>query len=61
MPVFDYRCNECEHEFSELVARDARDSVSCPRCESGNTTRKVSLFSGCKSSCSSPGGSSGFT
>jgi len=37
MPIFDYRCNNCECIFEE----DSRnESITCPRCEKDYCTIK---------------------
>jgi putative FmdB family regulatory protein len=64
MPIYEYKCNECSEDFEKLVS-GANPQVACPKCGSGNITKKFSLFgmsgvekpvtsggSGC-SSCSS--------
>jgi putative FmdB family regulatory protein len=30
MPIYEYRCESCQHEFEELVF--ARDTPKCPSC-----------------------------
>ena len=44
MPLYEYRCEECDEEF-ELI-RSASDSseVRCPSCD-GRAEKKLSLFS----------------
>ena len=32
MPLYDYRCSECELDFSEVTSVDTRDSMKCPEC-----------------------------
>ena len=32
MPLYDYRCSECELDFSEVTSVDKRDSIKCPEC-----------------------------
>lgn len=46
MPIYDYRCRSCEHEFDTLrnVRDDDRD-VECPECHAQNAERKISLTS----------------
>ena len=45
MPIYEYRCRSCKHEFEELVRSSAdRDTARCPACESGNVSRKLSVF-----------------
>ncbi|HDH53341.1 MAG TPA: zinc ribbon domain-containing protein [Nitrospirae bacterium] len=61
MPIYEYKCIDCEEDFEELVSGTDPD-VSCPKCSSKNIKKKLSLFgmsgvekaagSGC-SSCSS--------
>lgn len=31
MPIFEYRCSDCETKFEKLVRR-ADDAVECPSC-----------------------------
>jgi putative FmdB family regulatory protein len=46
MPIYEYRCNQCSREFSELF-RNAKEikKVRCRYCHSRNLTRLVSSFS----------------
>lgn len=39
MPMYSYRCEECGHDFEELVSMAKRDSVRCPEC--GGTVRRA--------------------
>ena len=32
MPLYDYRCSECELDFSEVTSVARRDSMKCPEC-----------------------------
>jgi len=41
MPIFDYLCDACGHEF-ELLIRGA-DEAACPQCGSGSVTKQLSL------------------
>jgi putative FmdB family regulatory protein len=45
MPIYEYRCNQCNREFSELFLspKDIR-KVSCKYCRSRNLTKLVSSF-----------------
>ena len=40
MPIYEYQCRSCLHEFEELVFADV--SPVCPRCHAANTEKKVS-------------------
>jgi len=31
MPLFEYRCDACEHEFEQLVR--AGETIECPHCQ----------------------------
>lgn len=42
MPMFDYKCIKCKHEFEELV-RNIDDDVCCEKCGECGCKR---LFSG---------------
>ena len=67
MPIFEYTCKACEHEFETLV----RSSTvpDCPRCHStdlekmlsvfatgGSTVEAAPLAAGPCGSCGHPGG-----
>ena len=42
MPIYEYACNACRHEFETLV----RSSTvpDCPRCRSTDLEKKLSVF-----------------
>ena len=44
MPMYEFRCVECDHDFETLL-RNTRDEaeVQCPKCESRNPRRVISL------------------
>jgi putative FmdB family regulatory protein len=42
MPLYEYRCGACAHQF-ELLVR-AGDTPSCPACASRDLGRLVSAF-----------------
>jgi putative FmdB family regulatory protein len=39
MPIFDFKCNDCEKEFEKLV-RQADIPPECPLCGSKDTEKK---------------------
>jgi putative FmdB family regulatory protein len=51
MPIYEYACKECGHEFEELIFSQ-KDEVACPRCGSGNTEK---LMSACAAKVDSGG------
>ena len=42
MPLYDYRCEACDHEFEALV-RGSAESVACPRCRATRSQRQLSV------------------
>ncbi|RLB00911.1 MAG: zinc ribbon domain-containing protein [Deltaproteobacteria bacterium] len=44
MPIYEYRCNECEMDFEKLVSLSSPGEVACPFCGSKNIRKKISLF-----------------
>lgn len=45
MPVYEYVCESCGHEFEELTLSMAdADGQRCPACSSDRVTRKLSVF-----------------
>ncbi len=45
MPLYEYRCQECDELFELLVRRsDEQDSVACPKCGATRVRRAISLF-----------------
>jgi putative FmdB family regulatory protein len=46
MPIYEYRCNQCNKEFSELlISQREIHKVRCKYCQSRNLTKLVSSFS----------------
>lgn len=41
MPMYDYNCQECEHDFEALVFNG--EAVACPQCDSRRLERRLSL------------------
>jgi putative FmdB family regulatory protein len=45
MPIYDYRCSDCDERHDQLVRR-AEDVVTCPSCGSEHQERLLSVFAG---------------
>jgi len=45
MPIFEYQCNTCSHEFEKLVFAGDESDVACPACDSYEVTKKMSAAS----------------
>jgi putative FmdB family regulatory protein len=43
MPIYEYRCKQCEGEFEKYVP-GATTAVACPTCASDQVMRKLSVF-----------------
>jgi putative FmdB family regulatory protein len=62
MPVYEFKCKTCGHVFGELRKVGDFSSSFCPECNSKDTNKIFSLFSGsgngksCESCSPSPGG-----
>jgi putative FmdB family regulatory protein len=44
MPIYEFRCPACGHDFEKIMKVDAT-APGCPRCGASETARKVSLSS----------------
>ena len=42
MPLYEYACKECAHEFEALVRGDS--TPSCPACKATSLERRLSVF-----------------
>lgn len=46
MPIYEYLCADCGHEFSrsESVSQHGRGRVTCPKCKSAKVEQVFSAF-----------------
>lgn len=42
MPIFEYVCQECKHEFEALVF--GQQKAECPKCQSKKLEPQLSVF-----------------
>ena len=42
MPVYEYRCDACEHRFEEFLSSSTKPTPPCPKCGSEKVTRWMS-------------------
>ncbi len=40
MPIYDFVCGNCQHEFEDIVVKS--EIPACPKCAGTNITKKVS-------------------
>ena len=62
MPIFEYVCKDCQHEFEALVF--GKQKAECPKCQSKSLEPQLSVFAvsakgGGQSRASMPTGSTG--
>ena len=68
MPLYEYRCPQCDHRFEVLQRMgEGAEGLSCPACGTEKPVKQLSTFASTGSSavgfgggCSAPAGS-GFT
>jgi putative FmdB family regulatory protein len=54
MPLYEYRCRDCEHFFEVLQGLgESGEHLACPRCEAVGVERQLSTFAGMTASSSS--------
>jgi putative FmdB family regulatory protein len=45
MPIYEYRCEECDADFELFVRSLSQSAVpNCPKCGSHSVKRAISLF-----------------
>ena len=42
MPIYEYKCTKCEEDFEKLVFGSRK--VTCPKCNSSEIKKKMSIF-----------------
>ena len=57
MPIYEYTCKDCSHEFEALVY--GREKAECPKCHSKRLATQLSVFAVAGKSGSSPDTASG--
>ena len=43
MPIYEYHCNRCGHEFEKLVFNSS-EAIVCSQCKSKKVDRMMSAF-----------------
>jgi putative FmdB family regulatory protein len=44
MPIYEYRCGDCEVSFEAFVRRGHLDDAECPHCNGHDLSREMSTF-----------------
>ncbi|MGQ0678287.1 MAG: FmdB family zinc ribbon protein [Actinomycetota bacterium] len=46
MPIYEYRCRECELQFESLVSVSRAEHTACPSCGAAQPRRLMSVIAG---------------
>ena len=57
MPIFEYICKDCDHQFEALVY--GKQKVACPKCRGSKLAPQLSVFAVSAKSHASHGTSTG--
>ena len=64
MPIYEYRCQNCNHVFEELIFSSLTkdEEIICPKCNQNTAEKMMSAFSSTGTAFENTGscGSSGF-
>lgn len=52
MPIYEYACRDCQHQFETLVRSDT--VPECPKCHSHQLDKQLSVFATNASEASQP-------
>jgi len=45
VPIYEYRCLDCETDFEDLIRNKAdEEALECPACRSRNLVKQMSAF-----------------
>jgi putative FmdB family regulatory protein len=44
MPIYDFRCRACGHDFEALVRPQDQQPTQCPACRSADLERQLASF-----------------
>ncbi|MDG5814879.1 zinc ribbon domain-containing protein [Chitinispirillales bacterium ANBcel5] len=44
MPLFEYRCQNCDNFFEELITNEQNSNIKCPKCSSNKTVKQFSTI-----------------
>ncbi|HMA66433.1 MAG TPA: zinc ribbon domain-containing protein [Desulfosalsimonadaceae bacterium] len=42
MPIYEFVCEQCDHQFEELVSLSDTSYPRCPKCQSEQVRKKIS-------------------
>lgn len=44
MPIYEYRCENCQERFEELLTTSDKPAPACPRCGASDPARLLSTI-----------------
>lgn len=44
MPIYEYRCEDCDSSFETLVRPGHDEDAECPSCHGAHLSREMSVF-----------------
>jgi len=59
VPLYEYRCTDCDHRFDALVPASRADLTACPSCGAEQARRLLSVFSAPRAGASPTRGGDG--
>jgi len=55
MPIYEYQCQKCQHDFEVLIwSQRDEDAICCPKCQCRDLQRILSPFSASRGTNDSP-------
>ncbi len=45
MPLYEFRCPKCGHQFEQIVFSSDKERMKCPECGAPKPERLLSIFS----------------
>lgn len=65
MPIYEYKCEKCNHLFERLVFKGDKKDINCPKCGDSKKVKKLissgSFMSGSGAGACGPSASRGFS
>ena len=58
MPLHEYRCKQCNHQFEFLAKSSTEFPQKCPKCGNNNPEKQLSTFNAAVPACGYSAGSS---